>query len=275
MAVKWVDRVPTRANRVLVTPEDGSTPYYATITRADEPSVVGTPVNAANLNAMQDAAGLTADKTVYVATTGSDATGDGSQTSPYATINKALSTIPKNLNGYSARIRVAAGTYPESVLIQHFSNGSLYLFGNSGDVVTITGGFEIINVKMIEISNILLTLANSMLSVVGSNVRVFSPFSASGGQYGVYANHASFLMLLNTVTVNNAGAQTTSIAITATNCSSIYVESLAGSNTVAFAATRGAVCSYGTDVSTSASAKFFTERGGRVFSGSQTNTPVN
>lgn len=137
MAVRWVDRVPTRANRVLVTPEDGSSPYYATITRADEPSVVGTPVNAANLNAMQDANGLSANKTVYVATTGSDATGDGTQAAPYATINKALSTIPKNLNGFWATIMIGAGTYTENVNAAHFGNGYLKFSGNVGDVVTV------------------------------------------------------------------------------------------------------------------------------------------
>lgn len=272
MAVKWVDRVPTNPNRMKITPETGS-PYYATVERADNPSVEGTPVNARNLNAMQDAAGLSDNKTVYVSTAGSDSVGDGSEANPYATINKALSTIPKNLNGYAARVRVAAGTYSGSVSVKDFGNGSLYIYGNSGDAVTITGAFEVINVEVLEISNISMTLANSMLSVVGSNVRFFSPFGASGSQYGVYANHGSYLMFLSTVTVNNAGAAPSSIAVTATNNSNVYVESLLGDNMVAFAATRGATCSYGADGSTSSTAKFFTERGGRIYSGAQTSTP--
>ncbi len=43
------DRIPTKPGRVLLTPEDGSTPFYATITRADEPTQEGTPLNKANL----------------------------------------------------------------------------------------------------------------------------------------------------------------------------------------------------------------------------------
>lgn len=39
------DRAPTKAGRVLITPEDGSTPFYATMTRADEPTQIGDPLN--------------------------------------------------------------------------------------------------------------------------------------------------------------------------------------------------------------------------------------
>lgn len=42
------DRVPSRPGRRLITPESGA-PYYATITRADEPVEAGTPLSAANL----------------------------------------------------------------------------------------------------------------------------------------------------------------------------------------------------------------------------------
>lgn len=45
------DRIPSpgMAGRVLVTPEDGSAPFYATITMADEPTEGGTALNKANL----------------------------------------------------------------------------------------------------------------------------------------------------------------------------------------------------------------------------------
>lgn len=41
------DRIPAKPNRVLITPENGSAPYYAKVTRADEPTDVGTPLNKA------------------------------------------------------------------------------------------------------------------------------------------------------------------------------------------------------------------------------------
>ena len=43
------DRIPQYPGRVLVTPENGSAPFYAIIERADNPLEVGTPLNKANL----------------------------------------------------------------------------------------------------------------------------------------------------------------------------------------------------------------------------------
>lgn len=43
------DRQPLDPNRVLITPENGATPFYATITRADNPVDVGHRLNKATL----------------------------------------------------------------------------------------------------------------------------------------------------------------------------------------------------------------------------------
>lgn len=45
------DRIPAegKAGRVLITPENGSAPFYATVTMADEPLDEGTPLNKATL----------------------------------------------------------------------------------------------------------------------------------------------------------------------------------------------------------------------------------
>lgn len=45
----FIDRQPKYPNRVLITPESGD-PFYATVVRADEPLVVGTPLNSATMN---------------------------------------------------------------------------------------------------------------------------------------------------------------------------------------------------------------------------------
>lgn len=54
----FVDRQSARPGRYLVTPETGS-PYYVTLTRADEPTVAGTPLNAATLNTLVTKSGDT------------------------------------------------------------------------------------------------------------------------------------------------------------------------------------------------------------------------
>ena len=53
MSIVFEDRESTYPNRCKVTPLDG-TPFYAVIERADEPIVVGTPLNAETLNGMQE-----------------------------------------------------------------------------------------------------------------------------------------------------------------------------------------------------------------------------
>ena len=57
------DRISGKPGRVLITPENGAAPYYAVMTRADEPEQEGTPLNKANLLTDETAAlfGLGAD----------------------------------------------------------------------------------------------------------------------------------------------------------------------------------------------------------------------
>ncbi|WP_077611982.1 hypothetical protein [Clostridium sp. Marseille-P2415] len=76
---------------------------------------------------------LESDTTYYVATTGSDVTGDGSAMAPYATITKALSVIPKDLGGFSATVDISEGIYTESIDIQNFLRGTIKI-SLSGDV---------------------------------------------------------------------------------------------------------------------------------------------
>lgn len=58
-----LDRVPANPGRVLITPESGS-PYYATVTRADNPTQEGTPLNKASLLSDATAALLGGDSTM-------------------------------------------------------------------------------------------------------------------------------------------------------------------------------------------------------------------
>lgn len=43
------DRIPVNPGRVLITPEDGSAAFYATMVRSDNPTQEGTPLNKATL----------------------------------------------------------------------------------------------------------------------------------------------------------------------------------------------------------------------------------
>ena len=52
------DRVPVNPGRVLITPENGDAVFYATITRADNPTQEGTPLNKATFLTDETAAFL-------------------------------------------------------------------------------------------------------------------------------------------------------------------------------------------------------------------------
>lgn len=70
---------------------------------------------------------LTWDINIYVSTTGSDITGDGTSAKPYRTIQHAIDILPKDLNGYTATIQAADGTYNESIVISGFKTGIIHL----------------------------------------------------------------------------------------------------------------------------------------------------
>lgn len=78
---------------------------------------------------------LTENINIYVSTTGSDTTGDGTSIKPFRTIQYAIDTIPKDLCGHTVRIYVANGTYSEVVNIIGFNNGEFRLYSGGGTEV--------------------------------------------------------------------------------------------------------------------------------------------
>lgn len=89
------DRVPANPGRVLITPENGSAAYYATVTRADNPTQKGTPLNKAS---------LLKDATAALFGLGTDAVPDD-----------ALNAIKTLINGANAnadtKAKIATGSY--------------------------------------------------------------------------------------------------------------------------------------------------------------------
>ena len=75
--------------------------------------------------------------TLHVAKTGNDTTGDGSESKPYLTIQKALNSLPKLLLA-RADIVIHGGTYEEAVLVYGFSGAnSLTIEGTENETVKI------------------------------------------------------------------------------------------------------------------------------------------
>lgn len=74
---------------------------------------------------------LTADINLYVSPSGNDTTGDGTQSKPFATLQRVLDTVPKNLGGYNCLINLANGNYTTNGVIKvyGFYNGNMKVIG--------------------------------------------------------------------------------------------------------------------------------------------------
>lgn len=68
---------------------------------------------------------------IYVAKTGNDTTGDGTENKPFLTIQKAINTIPRNLGGLRTNIHVGQGTYDEDLTLRGFYGGRINVLGAS------------------------------------------------------------------------------------------------------------------------------------------------
>ena len=277
MALKTpvVDRVPTYPGRVTLTPVSGAENTYDMV-RADQPITEGTPINKALFD--QKAYTLTKDVTVYVSTSGSDTGGDGTSAAPFATIQKALDTLPKWLDGHTATIDIAAGTYPGGVVIEGF-RGGLIVLGIAGRSVTVNGiqinGSDTVRINISNIvqsnsvAGTLLILRNNSKAVIGGR---FSVDAQNAQVSGITAEAGSHLSVLNAevmTIVHNAGFN----AVYATGGSTIALAGIAGSGSVnGLRADTGSVISYSTR-SLNATTMNVTTNGGRIYTGAQTSVP--
>lgn len=122
---------------------------------------------------IEDTKPLDADMFVYVATTGSNTTGNGTSSKPYKTITYALSTIPKAMNGHTVGIVVAEGIYAEDVSIQ----------GVDGDLQLLLQG-EMTIINSLTVTQSYLTIG----SFTGSEVLLTTQWVAIKNASRVFAN---------------------------------------------------------------------------------------
>lgn len=162
--------------------------------------------------------------TITVSLSGNDTTGTGSTAAPYRTVAKALSTLPRNLNGFGAVIYFAgAGTYAETVEINNFTNGTIVLSGPNNATVSIMG-LRVENAS-VQVSNIALTCYDNgvFVGVGGSIVCASGSINATAG--GVTARYGGLVEVTTTLNVSNAER-----AIQAQYGSTISVANLTGTN---------------------------------------------
>ena len=276
MALKTnvVDRVSTYPGRVKLTPVSGQSNVYD-LSRADSPIQDGTPINAALFAGKADV--LTKNSTVYVsAASGSDTYGDGSETAPFATIQKAINSIPKNLEGKTCTVMVPAGNYSERVTIDGFHGGKLNLSGNA----TINGGITVTYSNHVYITfpnlrfnsafsqSILMADAGSVVTLGGNN---FAVDGGSGYVNAVEAAQGSTIFVDGDLDISNCARN----AVFAHDGSRIVISgALTGNNNTSggVRSTTGSVVSYGSRT-LAASTASVTQSGGRIYSGAQNTIP--
>lgn len=209
---------------------------------------------------------------VYVSTTGNDTTGAGTPAAPYKTITKALSVIPKNLNGVSVSINIAAGTYDELVDISHFYGGTISLTGMSNAVVTVSG-LSVLN-SACTVSNILLTVNSSGTTgiTIGNGASVIFEVSVTVHAVlnGILCHSGGVLVAQQSVIANSSG-----IAVRVATQGRVHIGTLAGTGSKQlFEADSGGQISYGACTHTGHSTLFGTRNGGRIYTGAQTSPAV-
>ena len=234
----------------------------------------GTPINKALLD--QKANRLTESVTVYVATTGSDTDGQGTSASPYATIQKAIDSLPKYLDSRHAQIDIANGTYDERVTVDGFSGGRLTI-GVTGRTVTVRG-ISIMSSAAVRICISNITYSASYAGTLlyadyGSNVTIINPITIRGGGTGagIAASRGSLITSIgSTVALLSVGGA----CVLATGGSLIAMGTVEGnSNTSSgLRAEQGSTICY-TSKNLTATGGDITLSGGRILSGAQSNIP--
>jgi hypothetical protein len=211
---------------------------------------------------------------VYVSTAGSDTLGDGTAANPYATINKALSVFPKNLNGYEAIINLAPGTYSEDVLIERTFGGLVILDGAVGASVNMRS-LRVFNDASVHVRNISLDMTGSIYSnaitVDNASLILLNDISVTGSPgVAISATRNGFVCALGVLSVNGISNS----VIYASNCASVYAGTLRGSvpSGALVRAMSGAMVAYGAS-EIAASVTSVTVSGGRVYSGAQASVP--
>ena len=208
MPFTFVDRVPSKLGRVRISPENGGSPYYAVVERADEPAVAGTPLSAKNLNdaqetlVYQNTTNLHTFKRVYLATNGNDNNTGATASTPMATIKAAIRKYAK-WHKY-IDLYLADGTYTENIgtISTDSCTISIRSASEDKDKVTISSSTMLeTHINQFRLYNITLTMTaveERALSVNAGqfyayNTRFNMPTTSGAATVNVYNGASAFL----------------------------------------------------------------------------------
>lgn len=127
---------------------------------------------------------VNANTTIYVATTGSDATGTGAVGAPFASIAKALSSLAGKLiaTGVAVTIQLADGTYniASAIVVDHPDADKIQILGNTSAETALT-------VASIDTAAKKFTISGDQTAVKGTSVGdVLALPNGTAGNRGLY-----------------------------------------------------------------------------------------
>lgn len=246
LKIKVEDRVPTYPGRVVLTPVAGAENTFD-MTRADLPVNPGTPINKVLFDSKADR--VTEDVFVTVSPSGSDITGTGENLNPFKTIQAAIDSVPKNLDGHTVIIEIIAGRYDERVVCKGFTGGTLIVGAYDG--VSISGievdGCSYVEVKFQYIESTAEPEGPALVNVKnGSVVYLYGTtiYGQSKNISGVQASNGSTIVLPYGSTLSVHDCNTA--AVVATSGSKVCLSSVSGmGNTFGLTATMGGTITHG------------------------------
>jgi len=188
--------------------------------------------------------------TLYVATTGSDTSGNGTSNNPFATIQYALDIIPKDLGGYTATINIADGTYNEIVYIYGYHSGTMDI--NSSNITALSTVCQISGISIkdcsarVQMRGLCLTYTggDALLATNCSFVYVSycQTIASATSQYGFDFVYSNAYITNCRVSNRNIGMRSLKSNVTSINWSSDGVCTSYGLS----ADTGGSICKVGT-----------------------------
>lgn len=205
--------------------------------------------------------------TIFVSKTGNDASGDGTEANPYGTIQHAINSIPKKLDGKTITINVASGTYSENIEVAGFSGGTLRFELGAVSVKS----FVLYETNII-INGESLTL-NASGNIYGfrchrgANAIFQCPLTVNGSTNGIFVSYGSRFSCRN-VDVNSC-----THAVVCNFASYLYIGALTGSKNNNGVSVAAGIASIESVASSMASTLYITTTGGRIYTGSQASVP--
>lgn len=209
------------------------------------------------------------EKTIYVSASGNDASGDGSESYPFRTIQHAIDCAPKDLAGKEITINIASGTYAEDLTISGFSGGSLRLT------------FGAVTINSITFHETRAIMSGTSLAITASgktygfhchrdsNIICQIPLTITGSTYGLFVGYGSKFAGRSKITVNSC-----TFAATSTYSALLYALELDGSKNNNGVQAAAGIAMIGTIAAAMASTLYVTTVGGRIYTGAQASIPT-